>query len=444
MAAFFQRFKRLSDVFVGYLSPGDTPTNQRSLHRGRPDLRLTPQINGNGKRLRPQSGGHAPDKRFKTPSGTAASLSSPSIRIVGDSGDESLYEDHDDDHFYEQDSDKDGAHEWDFINKNQQRRKDSPVHDYSATRKLLSHFASPEYKKRLSRDKTNVQPDKAFDEADLKSFEIAKVRVKRQDDVRAMREMGWAEDPIRVYLKLTMRGWEPLFPKTWRIEFDSFPRVLFTNKWEDEYIHSLTDNQFRAMRAFRSLVMVGSRARDATLRDVNTPPRRQPQELIARELKNYIKWAFADAGVTDITPTLAVISGREDVDPEVLQRKMVTRLTKLKQEWLNNIAITQDTDADGTPIQVDEVCEPPTIYGIIISHLMVCLVALEDEDNGAAEPRIHAFSWNSMAKPAYDVWNTITMAIMVMHCRNTMLSLKNIMNDFDRCAEQGGDEDGED
>lgn len=198
------------------------------------------------------------------------------------------------------------------------------------------------------------------------------------------------------------------------------------------------------MRAFRSLVMVGSRARDATLRDVNTPPRRQPQELIARELKNYIKWAFADAGVTDITPTLAVISGREDVDPEVLQRKMVTRLTKLKQEWLNNIAITQDTDADGTPIQVDEVCEPPTIYGIIISHLMVCLVALEDEDNGAAEPRIHAFSWNSMAKPAYDVWNTITMAIMVMHCRNTMLSLKNIMNDFDRCAEQGGDEDGED
>ncbi|KAK7715820.1 hypothetical protein SLS57_006825 [Botryosphaeria dothidea] len=433
-------FERLKETLLGYLTPTDTPKNQRALHRARPAQSPTPLINANGKRFRPHSAGRGSSKRLKTPNGPAAYLTPPSIQIVGPDSDDSSFDFFDDDSWYEQDSEEIKSSEWEFINSDLRAEKDSPIHEYSATKKLLSHFASPEYKKRLAQDKTNVQPDKDFDESDLKAFEIEKVIAKRQEDAREMREIGWADDPIKIYLKLTMRGWEPLFPKTWKLSFDSFPRVLFADKPEDEYIKALSDNEFRAMRAFRSLVMIGSKARDATLHEVSTPPMRQPQELIRREMKNYLKWAFADANVADITPTLAILSGPEDVDPQVLERKMIKRLTKLKQQWLSNLTIVQGTDENGNDVQIGELCDPPTIYGIIVSNLMICLVALEDEDDGYEQPRIHAFSWNNMAKPEYDVWTTITIAILVMHCRMKMLNLKQVMDDFVKQWEESSSE----
>lgn len=184
------------------------------------------------------------------------------------------------------------------------------------------------------------------------------------------------------------------------------------------------------MKAFRALVMVGSRARDATLEEVTTPPSRQPQNLIHREIKNYMKWAFADAGVADVIPTVAVISGHEDVDPELLERKMIKRLTKLKARWMDALAIVE-VDDNGEELVTGLRAEPPAIYGIIVSNLMLCLVALEDEDDGYEEPRIHAFSWNNMAKPEYDVWTTISLAIVIMHCRSAMESTTKLMLAFE-------------
>lgn len=238
-------FERLKETLLGYLTPTDTPKNQRALHRARPAQSPTPLINANGKRFRPQSASRGSSKRLKTPNGHAAYLTPPSIRIVGPDSDDSSFDFFDDDSWYEQDSEEINSNEWEFINSDLRAEKDSPIHEYSATKKLLSHFASPEYKKRLAQDKTNVQPDKDFDESDLKAFEIEKVIAKRQEDAREMREIGWADDPIKVYLKLTMRGWEPLFPNTWKLSFDSFPRVLFADKPEDEYIKALSDNEFR-------------------------------------------------------------------------------------------------------------------------------------------------------------------------------------------------------
>ncbi|EOD44911.1 hypothetical protein UCRNP2_8365 [Neofusicoccum parvum UCRNP2] len=438
-------FGQLHKTILGLLTPGSTSSNQSSPRRRTTPIATSrqhvtpPQINANGKRVLTPALSDRSNKRFKTPTGRAITYATPPSTYLRekDGSSDSLGLDSP---FAQdaaipfvrdpraEDSDSD---EWGYIT-SKVAEQDSPVKETSTIKKLLAHFNSPESKRGRADDKTIIQPTKEFDETDLKAIEVQKVRAKRQEDALTMREIGWADDPIKVYLKLTMRGWEPLFPATWKHSFDSFPRVLFANKPQDEYIKALSENQFRAMKAFRSLLMVASKARDATLEEVETPPSRQPQELIGREMKHYMKWAFKDAGVSDITPTLAILSGPEDVDPALLERKMVKRLVKLKQEWLDNLAVTEGQDENGEVIRVDELCDPPTIYGIIVSNLMICLVALEDEDDGYAEPRIHAFSWNNMAKAEYDVWTTITIAILVMHCRAKMRVLKMVMDYYDR------------
>ena len=65
--------------------------------------------------------------------------------------------------------------------------------------------------------------------------------------------------------------------------------------------------------------------------------------------------------------------------------------------------------------------EPPTLYGIVVKEAVVALVAYEPLSNRDAFRTIAFFH---LSKPHYDVWNALALAMVMIHCRNHLLKIK--------------------
>ena len=49
-------------------------------------------------------------------------------------------------------------------------------------------------------------------------------------DEDALKDQGWTDDEIWLYQKINMRGYEPLLPESWALDFPAFPKELFSAK----------------------------------------------------------------------------------------------------------------------------------------------------------------------------------------------------------------------
>ena len=55
----------------------------------------------------------------------------------------------------------------------------------------------------------------------------------------------WSQTEIDLFNKLNMRGFEPLLPKTWQMDFKTVPEGLFSLKDEEVFIKSISGKNFR-------------------------------------------------------------------------------------------------------------------------------------------------------------------------------------------------------
>ena len=87
----------------------------------------------------------------------------------------------------------------------------------------------------------------------------------------------------------------------------------------------------------------------------------------------------------------------------------------------------------------------PTLYGIIISHTVVAVVAYDpnstasysslspaspsftslpnDPSSSLIPPCLRTISFFDLGDGSYDVWNALALAIVIVHCRNALLDL---------------------
>ncbi|KAK8163514.1 hypothetical protein BC567DRAFT_233631 [Phyllosticta citribraziliensis] len=76
----------------------------------------------------------------------------------------------------------------------------------------------------------------------------------------------------------------------------------------------------------------------------------------------------------------------------------------------------------------------PDVYGIAIVDTEVRFVVLddvEDQESGQLreEPFVRIFSQLDFARPDYDFWNAQAVALLVVHCRNNMVELEEIIRE---------------
>jgi len=231
--------------------------------------------------------------------------------------------------------------------------------------------------------------------------------------------LGLSQEAVDVFIKIGMRGFESLMPLTWDPDFDSFPTNLFSRHDDHTFIKAVGNSEFRAMKALRDLVNLGARARDVLVSPI---AQRTPEQVLRKGILRYMKWSLEDAGLNvaqgpDI-PNLAVESGGKDVKGTVLEAGIMNKLSHLETRW-HNALLVDIVDEDDRVIGNEYLCDPPTMYGIVLTHTVMAFVALVPGQEGLKQ-----IATLDYGDARYDVWNALAAAIYIIHCRNRLMELR--------------------
>ncbi|KAK8162049.1 hypothetical protein IWX90DRAFT_515673 [Phyllosticta citrichinensis] len=293
-----------------------------------------------------------------------------------------------------------------------------------------NQFSTPE-RQYLSRADDGGMRDRLQSTVQKKLW-LQKEREQRERDAEKLRSQGLSEDTVQIHKRIGMRGMIPCFPSTWAYTLNTLDRVHFTSSPSEAFVKSLYDNDFRAVKAFQRLMSLGAWARDAVTNEEHTSPNRKPEKLIRREIGSYIKWAFKDGQVygSDYVPTIGVYSAPLGADLDEFQNRVTLDLFVMKQAW--RLKLREESEFQGRDL--DSMFPAPDVYGIAIVDTEVRFVVLddvEDQESGQLreEPFVRIFSQLDFARPDYDFWNAQAVALLVVHCRNNMVELEEIIRE---------------
>ncbi|KAF2658745.1 hypothetical protein K491DRAFT_755847 [Lophiostoma macrostomum CBS 122681] len=263
-----------------------------------------------------------------------------------------------------------------------------------------------------------------------KELEAEIERARRDAQGQELRVAGWTEDAIFLFQKLGLRGFEPLFPYSWIDDFPVLPTNLFTRKLELAFIKPELDSEsdFHAQKALTELFELGGRTRDAVLHNA---PIRTAEHHIRQAVLKYNKWALRDAGLDDIWRNLSLfetVSCHKEVSPEVMQARMLRKLNKLADLWRDALRKREMENNQSTKHGKSRADEPtpevPTLYGVFTSHT---LLAFTSYDTHAVKPVLRSVAIFDFGQEGYDVWNSLAVAIFIIHCRNRLLDLQDFL-----------------
>ena len=85
------------------------------------------------------------------------------------------------------------------------------------------------------------------DKYEAKDYDPETERRRRDKQGRELQAAGWSRDAIYLFQKLGMRGFEPLMPEAWAMDFVMMPSTLFTGNLEKAFIKPAYGNNFRGM-----------------------------------------------------------------------------------------------------------------------------------------------------------------------------------------------------
>lgn len=230
-----------------------------------------------------------------------------------------------------------------------------------------------------------------------------------------LRQNGWPEDSINFIQRLHQRGFEPLFPLHWQMDFKFLPDELFYRRERGEpYFRSLSGlSDFHATKALHRLLQLGPKVRDKVACGL------RPDLIVKTELLNYLLWARRDNITPTDMPDLVVIeNGPANAEINTMEQNLLRRLDHLDihlSDW------------------IPEHINMPSIFGVLVSHTLVGIVLYVPPHHGASatpskkSPRtttpgelgsLRSVGVFDFGQQGYDVWNSLALAMLVQHCRD--------------------------
>lgn len=248
-------------------------------------------------------------------------------------------------------------------------------------------------------------PDISNNEGRGLSFDFSREKVRRLSNLlnRQTESMGAAEREL--FLHCGMRGFEPIIPEHWQFDFRTLPECLFLSP-EDEgrpLLYASGSPDFHGIRALTNLFSVSGRVRDCRVLDT------RPETQIRRGLRNFLRWAIRDSKVrrtSGATPIYSILCKKRGESTLDAVKRLNRRLRSLANGY-------RGTD------------HRPLLIGFAIAG-PICLVVTYDTnpDNrteGHSGPKF--LCQLDMSDQSQDVWNSLTLAIVVNHIRETMAQL---------------------
>lgn len=171
-----------------------------------------------------------------------------------------------------------------------------------------------------------------------------------------------------------------------------------------------------------SLVTLGSRIRSMIAGS------RTREEVIKKEIENYLKWAEFDGGYQnkDYIPITAIVARSPGQDIDSLSKAMTDSLESLAAEHREDLLIEgSDGGAPGgAPTLYSRI--PPLLYGIVIAGSKVIFITFDAAKDDSKPRTIAHFDFD---ETTMDVWNGFAVAIMIIFVRNYMMAIRENFED---------------
>jgi hypothetical protein len=176
-----------------------------------------------------------------------------------------------------------------------------------------------------------------------------------------------------------------------------------------------------AQRALDQLFNLGGYARDAVLTDADL---RTPEYHIRGAVRKFHDWAMKDCDLTHTAKDLSlfeIVTCDKYTPSYIAEQKMIRKLGKLLNRWDDAFEVYDELNM-GSPNYVPE--ELPTLYGVIASHTVMAFVSYVPLTETVPKASLRTIGIFDYSKDGFDVWNSIAIAIFIIHCRNRMKQLK--------------------
>lgn len=159
----------------------------------------------------------------------------------------------------------------------------------------------------------------------------------------------WAFSEKQLY-HLSLRGFEPLLPENWMVDFKTLPLTLFANDNTDPpLIQPISGTEFRAVRALRDLVDTGKIVRDKSL----AGPNFHAEKTIEKSVKEYFNWALSDANfdilADDYVPIYSIFTRKKGQTTATAISALNTLLRKLATRHRKRLGIVFSIESRSSP-----------------------------------------------------------------------------------------------
>ncbi|KAM5444400.1 hypothetical protein MferCBS31731_000920 [Microsporum ferrugineum] len=240
---------------------------------------------------------------------------------------------------------------------------------------------------------------------------------------------NWADAERDMYFRLAMRGFEPVLPHSWRMDFMTLPDSLFTAP-NDYTAYISCRNEFRGMRYFNNLVNLGGRVRDRIACHLC------PEQVIKHYLCSYLRWALRDSGMHNrphFVPPYSIYTLKSSQTTRDAVNIMNLKLIAVAESYQSSWCLTPSIESDdGTDDYFDAESELryqdrtfPVIMGFLICGSIVALMTLDSDPrmnpifNSKTSGRL--ISRFDFSEYGQDVWNALAIAIAVARMRKTII-----------------------
>ncbi|EAA65285.1 hypothetical protein AN0107.2 [Aspergillus nidulans FGSC A4] len=248
-------------------------------------------------------------------------------------------------------------------------------------------------------------------------FDFNRERDKRLADVTNIPEGRYTEQEKDLFLQLAMRGFEPLAPKHWQFDFPTLPDSLFPEegKRQSEPIITISrSTTFYAIKSLNNLFSLSGRVRDCSIVEKN------PETLIKQTISRYIRWALYDANleINRASMPIHVLHAQKKNESvrDALER-LNRRLKKLALRHRMALAASDTLNNNKLPLLIGFLICGPVVALMTFDLNLIKGTPEDDEMNGKF------FSQFDFSEKGQDVWNSLSIAIVVMHIRSSMVRL---------------------
>ncbi|RMY97989.1 hypothetical protein D0862_07793 [Hortaea werneckii] len=235
---------------------------------------------------------------------------------------------------------------------------------------------------------------------------------------------GWSEEHIFLVQRIAMRGFEPLLPQYFYMDFRYLPDALFVQDDDKEraFISGVKGPTFHGIKALEKLFTLGGYVRDMTNFRCNTTPEMQ----FKRHLQDFIKWTDRDSGLDTKTtiPPLTLVMQNSDTPISVLQESARRKMAKIHARYHQAFSAHQtiENPSPSSSSTSTKLHQPiPQIYALMASWTVIALVAYRPDLEEAQQVKV--VSHHNFDDKDYDVWNSLALAVVMCHVRNVQVRI---------------------